>query len=189
VSNRFRPLFLQVARYFRAHPVPGFRITQDPNVMDDITLFVVVALGVFYYFFLGTTPIDATTQVSIDVSAGLPLVTPGTPSAPPPPPVTPQPPVQPDPTHDTGDGSFERPFTPMSADPDQMKRDIRASSMFYGVSDDDYWFGLVNHVGGPSSDGYWWLGWNLYWETRMDPTNTGSADPRLARLPAVHRAA
>lgn len=87
-----------------------------------------------------------------------------------------------------GTGTQADPLIAMSGDPAQIARDVHASAVFYGRTDDDYWIGLSGHVGGPSSDGRYWLGWNRYWESRMDPTSNGSADPGLAALPALHRA-
>lgn len=83
----------------------------------------------------------------------------------------------------TGTGTQSDPIIAMSGDPAQIARDIRASLAHWGRTDDPYW---NEKEGTPAqfSNGLWHLGHNAYWEMRMNPANTGSADPMLGRSPA-----
>jgi hypothetical protein len=83
-----------------------------------------------------------------------------------------------------GTGTEADPFVAM--DPTRMAEEIRASLAFFGTADDGYWLPKAQAVG-MYSDGKWYHGWNRYLETRAEPGNTGSADPALGRLPAVHQ--
>lgn len=85
----------------------------------------------------------------------------------------------------TGTGTFADPIVAMSADPAQIVRDVLASLAHYGRTDGPYW---TDKELSPAqfSNGLWHLGHNRYWEARMDPTNTGSADPNLGKLPALY---
>lgn len=90
----------------------------------------------------------------------------------------------------TGSGtSASDPRVTSSLDPAYLTAAILASyagthgGAVEPASDFDYWFGLASHPG-QYSDGIWRIGWNAYWEARMEPTNTGSASPALGDQPA-----
>jgi len=85
-----------------------------------------------------------------------------------------------------GDGTATNPWHPMSCDPVQAAKDVRASLAFYGRTDDSYWIGFTKVIN-PFGDGFY-CGWNRYFEDRADPTNQGSADRSHAKLPALHLA-
>ncbi len=85
-----------------------------------------------------------------------------------------------------GTGTQIDPIVAMSSDPAQIARDVHASLAFFDGGDDKYWIDKASHAG-MFSNRLWYLGWNKYWEDRCDPTNTGSANPTDAGLPAVHR--
>lgn len=91
----------------------------------------------------------------------------------------------------TGSGdSPEDPRVTSSLDPTYLHAAISAS--YAGThngatepdSDNNYWFGLASNPG-QFSDGVWRIGWNRYWEERMDPSNNGSANPKDGDLPAL----
>ena len=86
------------------------------------------------------------------------------------------------------EGSQSNPIIAMSSDPAAIAASVRASRQFYGfgaATDDQYWIDKASTVA-QFSNGKWYLGWNRYWEVRADPANTGSADPALGSLPAIH---
>jgi hypothetical protein len=51
----------------------------------------------------------------------------------------------------------------------------------------NYWRGQSNHPSNGFTDRKWHYGWNRYWEERMRPDNTGSANPDYASLPAFYQ--
>ena len=53
-------------------------------------------------------------------------------------------------------------------------------------TDRAYWIDKSNHPE-EYSDNLWRQGWNRYWETRMKPDNTDSADPKLGDMPAQYQ--
>src|SRR5678815_5128292 len=87
----------------------------------------------------------------------------------------------------TGTGTFTDPIIAMSADPVQIRRDIRASLAHFNRTDDPYW---IEKESTPAqfSTGLWFLGHNRYWETAMQPDDTGSRNPADGRLPALYLA-
>jgi hypothetical protein len=85
----------------------------------------------------------------------------------------------------TGTGTLTDPIVAMSADPAQIARDVRESLAHFNRTDDPYWLDKESKMA-QFSNGLWHLGHNRYWEARMDPTNTGSADPNLGKLPALY---
>lgn len=116
----------------------------------------------------------------------LPAPTPDPPSSPPGP--TPNPPVPPGPTSPGLPGSSpDNPIIPMSADPAQIARDVRASLAFYGRTDDAYWIGVCGHVSKGFSDGLYRIGWSRYWEIKAAPGASDSAPIDTANQPAIHR--
>jgi len=89
-------------------------------------------------------------------------------------------------------GSASNPIIAMSSVPANIEASVAASMAWYvanttGPSNPSaaYWVGLAS-TPTAFSNGKWYLGWNKYWEDRMSPTNTGSADPNGGGLPAVH---
>lgn len=85
----------------------------------------------------------------------------------------------------TGTGTQQDPIIAMSADPAQIRRDIRASLAHFNRTDDAYWLEKES-TPAQFSNTLWHLGHNRYWEARMDPANTGSADPNLGKQPALY---
>jgi len=87
----------------------------------------------------------------------------------------------------TGTGTFTDPIIAMSGVGGQIATDVRASLAHFNRNDDPYW---IEKESTPAqfSNGLWFLGHNRYWEARMDPANTGSADPNLGTLPALYLA-
>lgn len=77
----------------------------------------------------------------------------------------------------------------MSSNSSQITKDVAASLAFFGSSatntDASYWISKAS-TAEQFSDGLWYLGWNKYWEDRMTPGNTGSADPAGGKQPAQH---
>lgn len=78
-----------------------------------------------------------------------------------------------------------------SLDPEYLKSAISASwkgkrGIEIDATNLAYWYDKASH---PEvySDGVERVGWNRYWETRMEASNTGSADPALANLPAIYQ--
>jgi hypothetical protein len=84
------------------------------------------------------------------------------------------------------------PIIAMSADPAAIAASVHASYVWYvanlgsALATEPYW---VDKAGHPDvfSDHKWYLGWNKYWEDRMHPANTGTADPAGGSLPSVHQ--
>lgn len=96
---------------------------------------------------------------------------------------------------DAGDGtpgsSSANPIIAMSSNPDQIRADATASWNHFhpGKPFDNEWY---DYAAKPDifSDGKWYLGWNRYWEDRMDYNNPGypsHADPGGGKLPSVWR--
>jgi len=85
----------------------------------------------------------------------------------------------------TGTGTLHDPIVAMSADLEQIRRDVRASLAHFGRTDDPYWLEKES-TPAQFSNGLWHLGHNRYWEARMDPTNPGSADPNLGKVVALY---
>jgi hypothetical protein len=85
----------------------------------------------------------------------------------------------------TGTGTLTDPIVAMSADLEQIRRDVRASLAHFGRTDDPYWLEKES-TPAQFSNGLWHLGHNRYWEARMDPTNPGSADPTLGKVVALY---
>lgn len=84
----------------------------------------------------------------------------------------------------TGTGTPADPIIAMSADLWQIARDVRASLFHFNRTDDAYWLEKES-TPAQFSNGLWHLGHNRYWEARMDPTNTGSANPEWGRQGAL----
>jgi hypothetical protein len=81
---------------------------------------------------------------------------------------------------------------PMSADPTTAEDQVKRSLAYWGRTDYSYWAGVIHipsmEPWGPASDGKWYIGWDAYFEARAAPGDTGSTDPSLLPLPAVHQA-
>lgn len=88
----------------------------------------------------------------------------------------------------TGTGTITDPIIAMSPDPVQIAKDIRASLFHFNRTDDAYWMEKES-TPAQFSNGLWHLGHNRYWETAMEPTDTGSRNPADGRLPALYRTA
>jgi len=88
----------------------------------------------------------------------------------------------------TGTGTLTDPIVAMSADLEQIRRDVRASLAHFGRTDDAYYLEKTS-TPAEFSNHLWHLGHNRYWETTMEPTDTGSRNPADGRLPALYRAA
>ena len=88
----------------------------------------------------------------------------------------------------TGTGTQADPIIAMSADPAQIRRDIRASLAHFNRTDDAYWFAKETHPEAPFSNGLWYVGHNRYWETAMHPDDTGSRNPADGGRPALYLA-
>lgn len=103
---------------------------------------------------------------------------------------------------DSGEpGTKSNPIIAMSSDPAQIHRDVEASWNHYNpigvaagrdIGSVDYWVGYCDHVGDKFSNGKYYLGWNLYWEVRMEQAAigdySGATDPNQANEPARYRA-
>lgn len=88
----------------------------------------------------------------------------------------------------SGTGTITDPIIAMSPDPVQIAKDIRASLFHFNRTDDAYWMEKES-TPAQFSNGLWHLGHNRYWETAMEPTDTGSRNPADGRLPALYRTA
>jgi hypothetical protein len=87
----------------------------------------------------------------------------------------------------TGTGTQHDPFVAMSADPAQIRRDVRASLAHFGRTDDDYYVDKASTPAEMSNHTYS-LGHNRYWESSMEPTDTGSRNPLDCQRPALYLA-
>jgi hypothetical protein len=87
----------------------------------------------------------------------------------------------------TGTGTLHDPIVAMSADLEQIRRDVRASLAHFNRTDDPYW---LEKASAPAefSNHLWYLGHNRYWETAMQPDDTGSRNPLDGGRPALYLA-
>lgn len=94
------------------------------------------------------------------------------------------------------------PIIAMSADVGQIRADVQRSYDHYHpigmahvppneIGSVDMWVGYADHVGDKFSNGKYYLGWNLYWESRMESKaisafDQGSGNPEDGSLPAKY---
>ena len=121
--------------------------------------------------------------------------------------ITPQNPTgqHPLPPPDNGSpGTHSNPIIAMSSDPAQIHADVQSSWDHYHpigmahvppneIGDVGLWVGYCDHIDATSgfSNGKFYLGWNLYWESRMaskatSAYDTGAGNPEDASLPAIY---